>query len=197
MNVRIALTFGVAAGLLMFGVRQLLATYQLSGSGDANVGYAAVGVLIAGMLVAAIAAALGQLAVLSGHPGRTVPTGIAMLALGACASVLGPVTFFVSMAIFAGACLYAVRAAADGRSTADAIAESCRLALAAPGPTASAVAIIAAGIVAGAIVAQLLSGVLPLAGDLAAGTLGQLAVGYAAPRMDATYLKLQPGPEVS
>lgn len=194
MNVRIALTLGVAAGLLMFGVRQLLATYQLTGSGDANVGYAAVAVLIAGMLIAAIAAALGQLAVLSGHPGRTVPTGIAVLALGACAAVLGPVTFFISMAIFAGACLYAMRAAADSRSVADAIAESCRLALAAPGPTASAVAIIAAGIVVGAIVAQLLSGLLPLAGDLAAGILGQLAVGYAAPRMAATYLKLQPGP---
>ena len=197
MNLRIALTLGVAAGLLMFAVRQLLATYQLVGSGDANAGYAALAVLIAGMLVAAIAATLGQFAILSGHPGRTVPTGIAVLALGVCAALLGPVTFFISMAIFAGACLYAMRAAADGRSMADAIAESCRLALAAPGPTAAAVGTIAVGIVTGAIVAQLLSGVLPLAGDLAAGVLGQLAVGYAAPRMAATYLKLQPGPEGS
>ena len=197
MNVRLALTFGIFAGLLMFGVRQTLATYQLVGSGDANAGYAAVDVLIAGMLVATIAAALGQLALLSGHPGRTVPTAIAALALGICAALLGPVTFFISMAIFAGACLSAIRAAADGRRMADAMAESCRVALAAPGPTAAAIGIIAAGIVAGAIVATLLSGVLPLAGDLVAGILGQLAVGYVAPRIDATYLKLQPGPRGS
>ena len=197
MNVRLALAAGLVAGLLMFGVRETLATYQLVGSGDANAGYAAVAVLIAGMLIATIAAALGQLAVLSGRPGRTVPTGIAVLALGICSALLGPVTFFISLAMFAGACLYAIRAAADGRGMADAIAESCRVALAAPGPTAAAVGTIAGGIVAGAVVAQVLSSVLPLAGDLVAGILGQLAVGYAAPRMDATYLKLQPGPGVS
>jgi hypothetical protein len=196
-NLRLALVCGVVAGLLMAGVRATLATYQLVGSGDANAGYAAVAVLIAGMLIAIVAVALVQLAVLSGRPGRTIPAGIAVLALGACAAVLGPVTFFISMVIVAGACLYAIRAAADGLRVPDAIAESCRLALAAPGPTASAVAIVAAGIALGAVVATLLASVASLAGDLAAGILGQLAVGYAAPRVTATFLKLHDGPEVS
>lgn len=194
MNVRVALICGVLAGLAMYGVRRILENYQLTGSGDANVGYASLAVLIAGMLTVAIAAALVQFALLSGRPGRTVPTGIAVLALGICAALLGPITFFIAMAIFAGACLYAVRAAADGRSMADAIAESCRVALAAPGPTAAAVGTIAAGIALGAIVAAVLAGPVPLAGDLVAGILGQSAVGYAAPQIAATYLKLQPGP---
>jgi hypothetical protein len=196
-NLRLALVCGVVAGLLMAGVRATLATYQLVGSGDANAGYAAVAVLIAGMLVAAVVATLLQLAVLSGRPGRTGPVALAVLAVGVCAAVLGPATFFISMAIFAGACLYAIHAAAGGRSVPDAIAESCRLALAAPGPTAAAVATIAAGIALGAVAATLLASVAPFAGDLAAGLLGQLAVGYAAPRVTATFLKLHDGPEVS
>jgi len=196
-NLRVALVCGVAAGLLMAGVRATLATYQLVGSGDANAGYAALAVSIAGMLIAIVAIALVQFAVLSGRPGRTVPTGIAVLALGACAAVIGPVTFFISTIVVAGACLYAIRAAADGLRVPDAIAESCRIALAAPGPTASAVAIVAAGVALGAVVATLLAGAASLAGDLAAGVLGQLAVGYAAPRAAATYLKLHGGPEVS
>jgi len=196
-NVRVALVCGLVAGLLMLGVRATLSTYQLVGSGDANAGYAALAVLIAGMLVAAIAATLLQFAMLSGRPARTVPVAIAVLALGVCAALLGPVTFFIATAIFAGACLYAIHAAADGRSVPDAIAESCRLALAAPGPTAAAAATIGAGIALGGVVAALLANVAPVAGDLAAGLLGQLAAGYAAPRVAATYLKLQVGPEVS
>lgn len=193
MKVGPALACGVAAGLLQYGVRVVLQTYQLVGTGDANAGYAAFAVLVAGLLTVTIAAGVVQLAVLSGHPGKAVATGIALVVLGACAALLGPVTFFISVAIFAAACLYAIAAAAGGRRLADAIAESCRVALAAPGPTAAALVTLAVGVALGAIVGGLLAGVVPLVGDLAAGLLGQFAVAFAAPRVAATYLKLQPG----
>ena len=197
MNVRVALICGVVAGLLQFGVRKTLDTFVLVGSGDANAGYAAIAVLVAGLLLATIVAGIVQFAVLSGAPGRAAPTGVALSVLGACAALLGPVTFFVSVAIFAGACVYALLAAADGRSLSGAIAESCRVAIAAPGPTASACAVLAAGTVAGGLLGGLVASVVPLAGDLLAGIVGQVGVGYVAPRVAATYLKLQARPEGS
>jgi hypothetical protein len=192
-RVGLAIACGFAAGLLQFGARVLLQTYALVGTGDANAGYAALAVLIAALLTVTLALGIVQLAVLTGRPGKVVPTGVALVVLGACAALLGPVTFFISVAIFAAACLYAVAAAADGRRIADAIAESCRIALSAPGPTVAALATLAAGAILGAIAGGLLASVAPLAGDLAAGLLGQFAVAYAGPRILATYLKLQPG----
>ncbi|MDQ2991409.1 MAG: hypothetical protein M3R30_01135 [Candidatus Eremiobacteraeota bacterium] len=197
MNVRLGLAFGLVAGLLEFGVRQLLATYQLVGTGDANAGYAASGVLTAGFLGVNVGVAIVQLAIFTGRPRRTVTTGAALLVMGVCMAVLGSVTFEVSLIAFTCFGLYALTAAADGRPTADAIAESCRIAVAAPGDAVLAFIVLAGAWMPASLILWLLAPGLPLLADVLVGVLVQLAVAYVAPRVAATYLKLQPGAEGS
>ncbi len=187
------IAFGAISGLLQFGVRETLVVFAIVGAGDANAGYVASAVLTAGLLVATILATIAQLAFYGGRPERTVPTALALLALGACAALLGPATFYVTVALFAATCLYAIPAAADGRRMADAIAESCRVALAAPRWTLGILALLAAAIIVGRVIAGFF-GVLPFVGDLIAGLLVQGVVATQAPRIAAAYLKLQPGP---
>lgn len=187
------IAFGAVSGLLQFGVREALETFAIVGTGDANAGYVASAALTAGLLIATIFATIVQLAFFTGRPERTIPTALALLALGACAAIVGPATFDMTVALFAGLCLYAIPAAADGRRMADAVAESCRVAIAAPGTTLGIVALLAACIIVGRVIAGVL-GFVPLIGDLAAGLLVQMAVATQAPRIVATYLKLHPGP---
>ncbi len=186
-----SLTFGAMSAFFQFGVQETLKTFAIVGTGNANAGYVASAVLTAGLLLATIVVTIVQLASFAGRPGWTGTTAIALGALAVCAVLLGPATFYVTIGAFAGLCLYAIPAAADGRRMADAIAESCRVAIAESKTTFGIIALLAVAIIVGRVIAGFF-GFFPALGDLVAGLLVQAVVATQAPRIAATYLKLQP-----
>jgi len=191
-----AIVFGLLAAAAHLGARAFFASYDVVGSGDANAAYAGAALAVSTMLWIAICVALLQFAAICRARARAIPLLLILFALAACACAVGTVTFFVVPLVFGAVALYALPASA-GRSAPDALAESCRVAIGAPGPTALALLVLATGFAVALVAGGLLGSVQPLVGDLFAGLASQFAMGLAAPGIVATYLKLQPRPEVS
>lgn len=120
-----------------------------------------------------------------------VVAAMLLFLIGLCAAVLSTVTFGVPLAIYAVFFIYTMASVIIGsRGPVDAIAESCRLALANLGPTLAVVALILVIATLGSWIGGLVGRISEFSGWLVAGVLQQIIVAYASLVVTGEYLKL-------
>lgn len=116
--------------------------------------------------------------------------------IGFCAFVLGAVTFYVPVLVYAVFFIYTMAAVVIGKKPAvEGIVQSAQIALANLWPTVAVIALIGIISVVGGWLGNLLGHFSVLAGWLAAGLFQQATVAYASLVVAGEYLKLSP-PEV-
>ncbi len=184
-----AIGFSLLAAFVQFALRALFDHYTFTGSGDANAAYATAALVTLVLLFGTIAVAIAHLAFLDGARAQTLPAYIGLGVLGLFASAMGPITFYITVVIFAAVTLYVPNLIAAGRGLADGIAESCGLALAGPAPAFAALAIMTGGFALAGILGGIFAGFSPLAADLIAGAVTQFTVALVAPRLAIAILK--------
>lgn len=209
-----ALSFAVGAGL----IAALGLPTEIAGSAaGGDVGFVSEVVYGVVMLVVAMLVSIVQMAYVTGMAGAAWQHGRASLAdgwdafshrsiqlsfaavllfvIGTCATVLAPVTFFATLAIYMVFLIYTLASVIIGKREAlAAIAESCRLALANVLPTLAVVALIAVLAVAGGLIGNLVGRATPFGGGLVAGVLQQVIVAYASLVVAGEYVKLSKQP---
>lgn len=214
----------IVTGLLAAGAEyltnQMMSSYAVSGNGsrDALAAIDALTKIVA--FVVTLAVSLVQMGFVTGMAGAAWRTGRATLAdgwsalshrllplaaavvllfiMGACAAVLAPITFYVTLIAYAVFFIYTIAAVVIGeRPAIAAIVQSASIALANIAPTLGIVAIVGAIVVAGAYLGHLAGGVNAQAGWLVDGLLPQIIVAYVTLVVAGEYLNLASSPPSS
>lgn len=198
----------------------LFARLQMTGNGSADAAAAIQAFASIVLTLAAVAVGTVQMAYVTGMSGgawlhgrtslrdgwdalshRWLPVIAAFLLLlliGACAMVLGTVTFYVPVLVYAVFFIYTMAAVViGGKDAVSGIVQSAQIALANLGPTAAIVGIIVLIAVAGGWLGNLIGHFSGLAGWFVAGILQQITVAYASLVVAGEYLKLKPSEEGS
>ncbi|MDE2482011.1 MAG: hypothetical protein KGN02_07455 [bacterium] len=215
------LVLGVLGAAAQYAVSVLLATtFVVSGNGSDDALYASMAVTQIASTVIATGFALVQLAYITGMAGAcwqrgstTLRDGWSALAhrvlpmigawlllevLAICAAFLAPVTFYVTVIIYAVFLIYTVASVIIGeRGPIGAIAESSGIAFGNLGPSLGVVGLILAIAIVGAILGSFVARVSPVAASLVAGVLEQVIVAYASLVVVGEYLKLTNRPTAS
>ncbi len=215
------IVLGALGGLISYALGVALAsTFGIADGANPNVTYVSQIVIDLAMLVVSIFISIVQMAFVTGmagaawgngraslrdgwsafaHQGAQVAVVVALLfIIGFCAAALAPVTFFVTLVVYAVFFIYAMAATIIGkRDGVVAIVESARLTLSNFMPTLGIVALIALIAVVGAVVGALIGRVTPVAGGLVEGVLQQIIVAYATLVVAGEYLKLSAEARVS
>ncbi len=208
------IVLGVASGFCSLVLGTIVSgDLAMPGSGS-DVSYVSHIVYAVAMVVIGVLASLVQMAFVTGMAGAAWQRGNASLAdgwnalthrivqlflatallflIGDCAAVLAPVTFLVTLLVYATFLIYTMASVIVGKREAlAAIVESCRLALSNIVPTLGIVVLIAVIAFAGGSIGSLIARVTPFGGSLVAGVLQQAIVAYASLVVMGEYLKLQ------
>jgi hypothetical protein len=209
------IAFGVLGGVLeFFAIVVILGSYTISGNGSADAMYAIHDFIEIVIMIVSACVSVVQMAFVTGMAGGawlhgrtsladgmhalarrlgpTVAAAAILFLIAVCAAALAPVTFYITVLGFVVLCIYTMASAIIGeRGATDAVAESCRLALANVGPTVGVVALIAIIAFLGGLLGQLVGYVSELGGWLVAGVLQQAIVAYASLVIAGEYLKLR------
>jgi hypothetical protein len=208
---------GILGGMLEFAFSVVvLGSYTISGNGSPDALYAIHDLADIAVLVVSAFVSVVEMAFVTGMAGSawlhgratladgsralarrlgaTIGASLILFAIAICAATLAPVTFYVTVVVFVVLCIYTMASVIIGEHGAtDAIAESCRLALANVAPTIGVVALVVLIALAGALAGFLIGGLSELAGWLVAGVLQQIIVAYASLVIAGEYVKLSGG----
>ncbi|MGC2129995.1 MAG: hypothetical protein WA629_07865 [Candidatus Aquilonibacter sp.] len=209
------IVIGVLIVVIELGFRLLAESpvVTIAGNGSADAAAATESITALTQFLISLGLALSQMAYVTGMAGaawkhgrtslsdgfdafanRFAPaTGAAflLLVMGLCAAVLAPVTFGVTLLIYALFFIYTMAAVVIGeRPPVAGIVESASTALANLLPTFAVVVLIAVIAAAGGWLGSLAGRVSDLAGWLVAGLLQQVVVAYASLVIAGEYLKL-------
>ncbi len=215
------IVIGVIGAAAQYGIGLLIGTaFVVSGNGSGDALYAEQAVTAVTSVIVAAGFALVQLSYITGmagacwQQGRTtlgdgwsalahrllpmIGTWLLLELLAVCAAVFAPVTFYLSLAIYAIFIIYTFASVIIGEhGPVAAIAESSSLAFTNFGPTLGVIALVLAIALVGALLGSLISRVSPMAGALVAGVLEQVIVAYASLVVVGEYLKLTDRPTAS
>ena len=210
----------VSALLQSFIANVVFARLQITGNGSPDAAAAIQAFASIVLTLAAVAVGTVQMAYVTGMSGgawqhgrtslrdgwdalshRFVPVTLAfilLLAIGASAMVLGTVTFYVPVLVYAVFFIYTMAAVVIGeRDAVSGIVQSAQIALANFLPTVAVVGIILLIAVVGGWLGNLIGHFSALAGWLVAGILQQATVAYASLVVAGEYLKLKPAEQGS
>jgi hypothetical protein len=207
----------IVMGLLAAGAEYvtetLVGSYAISanGSPDALEAIAAARQIV--VFVVTLAVSLVQMAYVTGMAGAAWRAGRATLGdgwsalshrlgalaaafallwvMGVCAAVLAPITFMITLVIYALLFIYTIAAVVIGeRPPIASVVQSASLALANVFPTLGVIAIVGIIAVAGGWLGNLIGGLNPEAGWLVTGLFQQIIVAYATLVVAGEYLNL-------
>jgi hypothetical protein len=213
MMIAVCVLAGLASSASELLVDGAMSSFAISGNGSRGALDAITIFTRILLFVAALIVSLVQMAYVTGMAGAAWRTGhatladgwdalshrilalagaaVLLIAMGFCAAVLAPITFGITLLIYAVFFIYTIAAVVIGeRPPIAGITQSASLALANMLPTIGIVLLVVAVSYAGAIVGHLISGLNRDAGWLVAALLQQVIVAYAALVVAGEYLTL-------